>query len=163
VNPQAAERAVTWAPLVVLAMLPILGACAAHTAIVRMDGAESGESVCAVAREAAATAASEFSLRSAVPPGTGQPALTDGSIVLARFRSTGGLIPPLEGSRHTVYLTVFAKNGCRNVEFAATDYDQAHETEYVRLLQARLLDLLRRGVREAEFTVTQTTTRALPP
>jgi hypothetical protein len=122
-----------------------------------------GQTSCAAAAEVAAKVASEFALKNAVPPGQEQSVLTDGSVELASYRATGALSPPVEGSRHTVYLTVFARDGCRGVDFSTIDYDQGEETEYVRRLQARLIDLLRRAEPDAEFTSRGGSVRTLPP
>jgi hypothetical protein len=151
------------AALNTLVMLVIMGGCTAHTATISMNVAEPDEALCAMAADAAETVASEFALRNAVPPGMERSVLTDGSVVLASYRATGALSPSSEGSHHTVYLTVFAKNSCRNIAFAITDYDQANESKYVQHLRSRVLDLLRRSGAEAEVTTTATTTRTLPP
>lgn len=145
-----------------LSCLLLMG-CAAHTASVTITVGEGGEQACEEATEAARQVAAEFALRNAVPPGTERSVLTDGSIVLARYRAAGNLDPPVDGSRHTLYLTVFAANGCRSVDFAITDYDQAEETEYVRRLRTRLLSLLRKRWPDAEITASDATTRTLPP
>lgn len=141
----------------------LLAGCASHTASITMsvEGADPG--ACEAAGEAAGEVASEFALRNAVAPGTEPTVLTDGSIVLARYRTSGAYSPQIDGSDHTVYLTVFAASECRIVDLAITDYDDAHETEYVRRLRARLLNLLRTRAPDAEITTTEATTRTLPP
>lgn len=148
--------------LLALAML-CATSCASHTSSVVMRAATQPESACQAALDVMGEVARSHGLRNAMPPGFEPSILSDGSVVLAEYRSNRRAAGALAGSGHNVYVTVFAREHCQEISFAITDYESSIETEYVRQIRSALIARLRERRPESAIAVTETTTRALPP
>lgn len=155
-----------WAPrcryLITLAALHAT-ACASHTSSVVMHTAKETVGVCQIAVEVSDGVASDLGLRNAIPPGFEPSPLTDGSVVLASYRSYRGADGTVAGSEHNVYVTVFARNQCQEISFAITDYDSSVRTDYVEQIRSTLTARLRERRPDAEIVIEEVRSRDLPP
>lgn len=155
-QPRLGTYVVAWAGLLLLN-------CVTHTSSVVIRTVGEPGHACEIAREVAARVATEFRMRNASPPGVDPSVLPSGSVVLARFMANRRADPQLPGSGNTVYLTVFARQECREISFAITDYDDSEETDYVHQMRSRLTELAHESQPDADISTKEAIMRTLPP